>query len=218
MTTENTKHLYHFTSLLHLPRILQEGISRGEVPISPDERLNAPNLTTNGNPSAHRWAAGSGTDKTKVRLTVHVPEGDGRLEPWKDVCRRLRVERWWQRRLDPTGQARFWFIYWGVIPPEWIKLVELRRDEGYVPCPPDELRDLLAAVEAEHQKLVFVGNLLMLKDGCDSCWLLDGRSFAGPRPIQDVLGRDAESRADRGHARDGKSAPWNPFLGLPARL
>lgn len=176
MTTESTKVLYHFTCLLHLPGILREGITQGEVPVSPDRRLNGPNLTTSGNPQAQRWAAGSAGDKTRVRLTVHVPEGDGRLESWQGICRRLRVERRLQRWLDPTGQAKFWFIYWGVIPTEWIKVVELRQDGDYVPCSPDELRDLVAAIEVEREKLVFEGNCCRPKEGHDTCWLLDGQA------------------------------------------
>jgi hypothetical protein len=168
------KYLYHFTCLLHLPRILRDGINQGQVPISPQMILNAPNLTTSGSPSAQRWAAGGCTDKTKVRLTVSIPGGDERLEPWRDVCRRFRVEKQWQRRLDPTGQGKFWHIYWGVVPPEWIEAVELRDGDAYAPCTGDELRDVLAAVEAERGKLVIEGDMCRLRDGCESCWLLDG--------------------------------------------
>ena len=53
--------LYHFTALTHLPAIVREGLRIGLVPIDPTvsiTEINAPNLTTNPNPTAQAiWCA-----------------------------------------------------------------------------------------------------------------------------------------------------------------
>ena len=58
--------LYHFTCLFYLPNILEEGITRGELPVSFHKILNTANLTTNPKRDAHRqWSYGSCFDKLK---------------------------------------------------------------------------------------------------------------------------------------------------------
>src|SRR5947209_527584 len=121
MTSKGTL-LYHFTCLLHLPCILREGISRGEVPLSGQEVRQAPSLTSDPSPLALEWCALGSTDKTRVRLAVRVPAGDGRLQSWEEVCRQFGVGREWQRQLDTTGKrGKSWFVYWGVLPREWME-------------------------------------------------------------------------------------------------
>jgi hypothetical protein len=107
MTTEpfGSLELYHFTCLCYLPMILREGIDRGEVPITQSKIFQAPNLTTNGNPTSHRWVADSIVDKLRVRLRVKIQPGDTRLEPYRDVFNKHRGDKKFFRRLDPYGQS-----------------------------------------------------------------------------------------------------------------
>src|SRR5262249_46332243 len=120
------RRMFHFTGLISLPQILREGISKGEVPISPTDLRLAPNLTTSHRAESQFWTCGSVVDKTKARLAVDIPDGDQRLEAWPALIRRCNGPKWYHRRLDPRGQGKFWFVFWGVIPPEWIGAVELR--------------------------------------------------------------------------------------------
>jgi hypothetical protein len=45
--------LYHFTARELLPGIARDGLSRGQVPLSPRQAINAVWLTTDGDPSGH---------------------------------------------------------------------------------------------------------------------------------------------------------------------
>jgi hypothetical protein len=185
--------LYHFTNLANLPTILREGLVKGRVPLAPTDYRRAPNLTSNPNPRAQHWALGGATDKTKVRLSVRIPEGEPRLEAWRDVCRRLRVDQHWQRGLDPFGQGKSWFVFRGVMPPEWITVVDVRRAGGYAPCRGDELGRLTAAVEEELRKLIFVdganGELYVgLKPGHTGSWLLDAADVLATPPRKVTVG------------------------------
>jgi hypothetical protein len=120
--------LYHYTALLYLPDIMREGLTRGEVPLDLRGVLTGtspshPNLTGSANPAGQDRARGSALDKTKVRITVDVPDGDPLLVRWLDLCRQHRTPRDLIRRLDRHGQGKFWWIYRGVIAPDWFDAV-----------------------------------------------------------------------------------------------
>lgn len=168
--------LYHFTGLFFLPEIAREGINRGEVPLGPHDVKQAPNLTSNPNALAHVWAT-SCRNKLRVRLLVNIPDGDRRLEPWRDVCKRCKVDRKWQRALDPTGQGKFWYIYWGVVLPEWCR-VEVRQENEYQLQTPEGLSSLIREIEIERQKFNVLTSpqglrALELKPDIQESWLLD---------------------------------------------
>src|SRR5262245_26233803 len=112
--------LYHFTCLLNLPSILRDGISKGEVPVGHYDIRQAPNLTTNPNGEAVHYLSAV-TDKTKVRLTVSIPAGDNSLESWSPVCAREKTAPAYRRKLQQgaRGQTKFYYVYWGVVPPDW---------------------------------------------------------------------------------------------------
>lgn len=102
--------LYHFTSRWQLPRIMREGIRKGDVPIALAHGFSAPWLTTDGRFSDQReWAKLSVLDKTEVRLRVVLPLGldDPRLLNWQQVCERYKIEGRWERAL-------------GYHPPQWL--------------------------------------------------------------------------------------------------
>jgi hypothetical protein len=118
--------LYHFTCRPWWHFIKTEGITRGEVPLSFRDVLQHPNLTSNPDPSAQRWGCNSGLNKTAVRITVEIPTGDINLISWRDLATRHKVDRRWYRALDEGGgwEARNWWIYQGVVRPEWFTDVE----------------------------------------------------------------------------------------------
>jgi hypothetical protein len=122
--------LYHFTSRPYWHFIKTEGITRGEVPITPEKILNWPNLTSNPDPFVQAWAgskaAGCAMNKRAVRITVELPAQDENLMSWRELATRCGIERWWYRKLDEAGgwQAKNWWIYRGVIRPEWFSDVE----------------------------------------------------------------------------------------------
>ena len=135
--------LYHHTCHLHLPRILAEGITRGDVPTDKVGGFNAPWLTVDPRSGAQGWAGGGGANKTAVRLFVTVPEADERLRRWLDLAADRGVSAEWLHRLDGgTGESGNWFVYEGVIPAEWIERVEILGD------PTDLERGLLADSQA----------------------------------------------------------------------
>lgn len=103
--------LYHFTSLFHLPQIMEDGClkvtesnaSFARTHVAPDVVW----LTANPSPSKEESLLGSSVDKTQVRIEVDVEA--------------VRYRRWAQnnsvapevvRRLNRTGggQASNWFV------------------------------------------------------------------------------------------------------------
>lgn len=72
-------------------------------------------------------------DKTAVRLTVQIHKGDPLLLTWKKASRRLGITTAYYRELDASGGggARDWYVYFGVIPPEWISRIETKEQLGY---------------------------------------------------------------------------------------
>lgn len=129
--------LYHFTSHLHLPSILANGITEGDVPISLDTGFNSPWLTTDPNPRRQVWTKGSFVDKTAVRLTVEIPDGDTRLHCWSDIVREFGVDPRWRRALGKGSDDTAWYIYENRIPLEMIvEVVHLtsQPDEPEIPA------------------------------------------------------------------------------------
>ena len=118
---------YHFTRPGYVESILAEGINRGEVPLSPTNIYNAAWLTADPNPRRQQWIYG--TAQGAVRMTIELPDGeaDPLLDTWMGLAERMGVEDWWMEALNSAGghsQER-WYVYDGVIDPEWITKVEM---------------------------------------------------------------------------------------------
>lgn len=156
--------VYHFTALEYLESIRTEGLTRGQVAVSPAEYRNAVWLTTSGDPSAgHGLSEGRyWTDEEKrliaapaelrlvrlnkraVRIAVRIPRSDRRLAYWPKWARG-RVAPDWYERLDETGgdNARSWFLFWGTINPErFVSIDILRRPSA------DQVPVIAAVMEA----------------------------------------------------------------------
>ncbi len=180
----SAKRLFHFTALFHLPPILRAGITVGEVPLTWEDmtrppKLNAPNLTGSGNPAVQAWSRGCACNKTGVRITVDVPQPDPNLVRYLDLCKQHGTPPRMLRALDRYGQAKFWWIYLGVIPPDWFTAVEVWKGGDYQPVAGEALLALDEEVDREREKFVFRtdedGSLVAaLKPGFAESWLLDG--------------------------------------------
>lgn len=118
--------LYHFTSHVWWHYIRAEGLARGEVPVNETTVLDHPNLTADPLPGAQTWAGGA-MNKTAVRITVQVPEGDGRLVSWRSLTERYGMGRRYYRELNEAGGwgAKNWHIFLGHIPPDWFTDVDI---------------------------------------------------------------------------------------------
>jgi hypothetical protein len=139
--------LYHFTAADYLDDIKEQGLTKGVVPLSSTDWLNAVWLTTDCNPVGHGLTDGREAtcqekilqgldpavparfpDHRAVRITVRIPSSDRKLRHWPAWGKkRLRPD--WYRTLSRTGggKEKTWWLYWGVIPPERFDAIELLR-------------------------------------------------------------------------------------------
>jgi hypothetical protein len=142
--------LYHYTAANRLHSIMREGLTRGDVPITPDQSLNAVWLTTDKQSSDHGLgearpfteqerqlifrergvmpSEGDGWDnKREVRITIKLPTTDRNLVSWMKWGRK-RLEGGWFDTLTKGGggkrKAETWWLYWGTIRPEQFASVE----------------------------------------------------------------------------------------------
>jgi len=173
--------LYHFTCLLHLPWIMKQGITKGEVPTGPIPyrlRPQAANLTRDPDLNHQStWILDNHADKTKIRITVEVP--DTSVTSFRDMRERYRIKSSYLKKLDPTYQRPNWFFAFGGVSPDQFLAVEIREGRTYRTLSDDELRSLVARIEEERDsKLEFLpddGTLpVKLKDGFSESWLIDG--------------------------------------------
>jgi hypothetical protein len=117
--------IYHFTSHLWWRFIKDEGINRGECPLSETKVLNFPNFTSDPSPENQGWA---NRPKLAVRIEVSIPPNDGKLIPWLEFAKRYNVARKTIEALESSGgwgTDKNWWIYRGTVPPEWIVDVEI---------------------------------------------------------------------------------------------
>jgi hypothetical protein len=137
--------LYHYTAVERLDSIRKHGLTRGEVPLTPQDCLNAVWLTTDRNPSGHGLCHAReltreeklffGRDPNKsvwfpnkraVRITVRLDSSDRKLKHWPRWAKQRLSPQWYQA-LDRAGggKSKTWWLYFGVIPPEWFSSVDI---------------------------------------------------------------------------------------------
>jgi hypothetical protein len=142
--------LFHFTCRERLSKILEEGITKGDVAISPDSGFQAPSLTGDCRWDRQNWAHPRDciVNKTAVRLLVEIASDDPKLQSWHDVAVQYEMDRKWLKALAGNDDDQKWYIYNGIITPDMIKAVD------YNPSLPDKMpektpEDYLAMAIAE---------------------------------------------------------------------
>jgi hypothetical protein len=188
--------LYHFTSLMHLPDILREGITRGEVPLENvqyRDRPQAPNLTRKSDPRSQEWTKGCVMDKARVRLTVKLRTEA--VTSFREVKQKYRMRSRWIKALAPAGQHFDWFFAFGGVPLERIAKIEvaIHTPFEYVEPAPQVLESLLVLVEKESRKLTerrHVTGFSFFEDSdvLRNSWLFDGWAGTSPNEYPAVPG------------------------------
>ena len=143
--------LYHFTAVELLESIMREGLTRGDVPLTPTTSRTGVWLTTLYQPDNPGQGGGSlpspamqhpqlkelsrpedteipPPNKLAVRITVSILSSDRRLDRWMRWAPR-HLELTWFHMLNELGGgptlATTWWIYWGIIPPQRFIAVDI---------------------------------------------------------------------------------------------
>ena len=118
--------LFHFTSSYRVTAILIDGIKFGDVATSVRGGFNAPWLTADGDWSNQRWNVSKVVDRTEVRIEVELEKGDSDLLHWLTLCQSVPVSEIWQEAYHRGCDARPWYVYTGIIPPNKIVSVSCK--------------------------------------------------------------------------------------------
>ncbi len=130
--------LYHFTSSIHLPKIMSDGFLKvTESNISERREHAGPDvvwLTSNPDPAGARWQ-GAGVQnwhpgvilapKDEIRFTVDVPKRD--VHKWLVWSRARGIDPGWAAHLASVGGSRRWHVIERpVVRDEWVTVNDLR--------------------------------------------------------------------------------------------
>lgn len=147
--------LYHYTCITYLPKILETGLTRGEVVIDWKTTRNAVNLTSDRDPSGHGLCgarfltaeehAQKGhslgetdpihifPDKRKVRITVDVQKSElTRWYRWAGNALQRNVFDGLVRSGGGMKKARTWYFHRGPIFPAAFCSIEIRSGRSWV--------------------------------------------------------------------------------------
>ena len=146
---QGVREFFHFTSHYHLPAVLRHGLAKGDVAITPGGGFCAPWLTEDAGWDNQTWVIPptppTNIDKNEVRLTVWVPSNDPCLWHWPRLAREEGMDETWYRTLNTLGaphrplmngtgarvdNSRYWYLYKGRIPVEWVQAVDFRDSMG----------------------------------------------------------------------------------------
>lgn len=131
---------YHFTSKYHLPYILTEGLTRGDVPLSPLTGTKGIWLTTEGRPHKQKYNRLSHflhmgqkhtLDKAEIRLLININQNDPRFFFWPDAARLLNIDKKFYDGLNVYNENEaYWHIYFGTIPTTSIVRIDRHVGNG----------------------------------------------------------------------------------------
>jgi hypothetical protein len=108
--------LYHYTTVFHYANILEHGLSKGDVPISPYTAENGVWFTTKKVISS-KESHGLSELKMDIRIKVDISPKDKKLVYWPDYAASKNVNKEWYDLLNISGgnMAHTWYIYFGTI-------------------------------------------------------------------------------------------------------
>lgn len=116
--------LFHYTSRLHWPSIVQQRLIRTTHNSLEPFAERGPQvvwLTGNDAYQEQDWAAGSFVDKTEIRITVEIPEADAHL--WSVWSREHSIKEHWYAALGQYGNPDEWVVVERPIPiSEWAEV------------------------------------------------------------------------------------------------
>src|SRR5947208_701604 len=97
--------LFHYSRIGHLPAILTEGLCKGELAGGTARPLlvDVVSLTSQSDPDRLNCWGAPCPEKTAVRFTCRIPDGDPQLEGTRDAWKRLRVPKYRRDACDPHG-------------------------------------------------------------------------------------------------------------------
>lgn len=117
--------LYHYTSAAYLNSIMQDGLWKGEVPLTPTDLRNAVWFTKDDSAAQH----GLMPRKREVRIAVDIPTTDPKLFRWSRWANKNVTNKAWLKTLTQTGggkaKADTWWLYFGTIMPDQFVSVDL---------------------------------------------------------------------------------------------
>ena len=123
--------LYHFTNPSYADKIKKQGLLHGKTPIIDNGKIaflsRTQWLTVNSEPDQQTWAT-RGRSKAVVKVNIPVPLAKQNLIPFSVFYEAMK-----DRLPDGfNGQPEItndWYVYIGVIPPQWIVNVRKFTDE-----------------------------------------------------------------------------------------
>lgn len=145
---------YHYTAREYLEKIMREGLTKGDVPMSNTtkyqaEGVNAVWFTTSGSAAEHGLGDGARLlteeecrmigaplgarfpDKRAVRITVKMPKD--KLKHWPAYARK-RLDPRFYASLSAAGGgerlAKTWYLSFHPISPDQFDRVEIRGEDG----------------------------------------------------------------------------------------
>lgn len=160
---------HHFTTLACAAQIIDEGIRLGRMIQVVEQgyvQMNGYQWLTTDNDYDQAWAAQSPQlrGRTEVRLSVVVPALEfNNLKHWVDICGDDDLAA----ALKEQGGCDSWWLFKGVIPPEWIKAVLSHED--FAKGEPG-WSELCACGAIPTQKMMNGKALDMAEDVCDACY------------------------------------------------
>ena len=129
--------LYHFTSRHHIGRCLKEGLTIGAIPVSmnPPEFYNGYQWLTKNKSFHQSWCDNPYSSlpykRNDFRITIKIPRLEikrKRLMNCLWFCKntpdeRIRVAA---EVLNMFGDPENWYVFHGIVRPEWMKKVSAR--------------------------------------------------------------------------------------------
>ena len=125
--------LYHFTDKESAKAIKEQGLTKGMLNLGPFGKEIK--LIKNYQWLCDRPILGKDSMLEKryrdVMIIISIPDGDKNLmspRTWKKSIRSQVAPGWWNTYTQP--ESNHWWVYKGIIPPDWIVNVKIKGAEN----------------------------------------------------------------------------------------